>query len=190
MPEEKQDAAQKAFEIYKQLIGLTQKVNLEFLKIGEFLYLLSLDNAFQKLNPECASFDEFIADPEIGLSRTDAYDCRKIYGLFVLKCAVDPVRLAKIGKAKLAIIARHVRERELEELFYMAESLSKSDLLDELPGRRGKKDPGQFGPRQFLAVREAGIDENETGLSAIKADRPAFLQDAEGHLYVRVGIEK
>lgn len=101
MTMENTDEVGRLHKLYMQLRELSTRINLEFLKVGELVYLLSLDNTFQKLNPECASFGKFIADPKIGFSRPDACGSRRIYALFLGEHKVDPNCLSKIGKIKL-----------------------------------------------------------------------------------------
>ena len=77
------------------------------------------------------SFEDFIASPEVGFSRSKAYGLIRIRELYKEKLGIDDKTLLEIGNAKLALIAPVV-ESDKEGWLEKARHLSKSDLRIEM----------------------------------------------------------
>jgi hypothetical protein len=86
---------------------------------------------------DCGSFNEFVAQPEIGMSRSAVYALIKRYEIYAYHLNVPENRLLNIDSSKLDIIAPVVKG-DPEKWLASAEALSQSDLINEVRVAQGR----------------------------------------------------
>jgi len=94
------------------------------------------DNKIYKLL-DCDSFNEFIAQPDIGLKRSAVYALIKRYEVYVYHLKMPEDKLLDIDHTKLDAILPVV-EKGPEEWVGKARHLSYRDLLNEVRVKRGR----------------------------------------------------
>ena len=106
-----------------------------YLVLG-LLFKENRDNGLFKLLGH-DSFEDFLGTPEVGFSRSKAYQLIHIRELYKDKLGVDDKMLLEIGNAKLALIAPVV-ESDKDGWLGKARELSKSDLRVSIAEAGGK----------------------------------------------------
>jgi len=100
---------------------------------------------------DCSTFNEFIAQPEIGMSRSAVYALIKRYEIYSLHLNVPENRLLNIDNSKLDIIAPVVRNAP-EEWLSKAEQLSQSDLINETRLAQGRGEMSPLPPSSSVSA--------------------------------------
>jgi hypothetical protein len=78
------------------------------------------------------SFNEWLGQPEISLSRSNAYELMSAWRELAIEREVDPKRLAGLDLSKLTVVLPAVRDgMDVEEALSACETLSRSDLRAE-----------------------------------------------------------
>lgn len=126
-------AHEEAWELHQRIVGLRNHAERTFIEIGEALYHFDANSYWRELG--YGSFEEYIASPEVDLSRRVAYRLKGIYADFVLALNVPPEALLEAGNTKLDLVRSHANCENVEELVNMAATLSRTDLRQELSDR-------------------------------------------------------
>lgn len=131
-------AADHAWRVHSQVIEARERVERSFLDLARLLRQVRDEKLFRALGYE--SFEAWLADPEISLSRTVAY--RLITALDAVDRYQIPEPLAvEIGVSRLELAApmlRDVPAPEREIVLHEAKELSYRDLAARVRERRGE----------------------------------------------------
>ena len=119
-----------AQEYHTWLMNLKSEIGEKFLLLGKLCKDIRDGNLYKE--HDCENFAEYLG--MVGLDKSTVYRCIDIYASFVEKWKLDVKRLAPIGYSKLADIIPHASDENFEELIVKAETLSRSDLIEELRG--------------------------------------------------------
>jgi len=122
----------EAFHRYKRIVGLIWQAEKTFLELGEELCIFQEQEQWREL--EYRSFEAFLADPDVNMSRRTAYRLIRVWKLYGQALNVQHEKLIAIGTTKLDMIASHVDQNNVDRWLNTAATLSKSDLRAELDG--------------------------------------------------------
>lgn len=122
----------------KKIIELKKLASESFILMGEALYNNRKERLYEALGHE--SFESFLGDPEISISRSTAFDLMKAYEFFILTHKLDIKTLVEVGVSKVAMLLRLDLDSkaQVEDWVEKARTLSKSDLIDEIKEHQGK----------------------------------------------------
>ncbi|MGD8499786.1 MAG: hypothetical protein PVJ86_04020 [Phycisphaerales bacterium] len=126
----KADLVTDAWARHQRIVALRRLVEQTFLELGEELYHFEREQAYRKLGHD--SFNAYLADPEVDISRSLAYRLKGVYKTFVLELGSPAARLLEAGADKLDVIRPHVDEGNVDEWLDTAATLSRSDLKHEV----------------------------------------------------------
>ena len=118
------------------IIKHRDEIQFRFLVLGGLLQDCRDKLYWQRLGYE--SFAAFLGDPDITLKRSTAYNLINIYHKYSEGMGLPTERLAKIGSRRLQIILPVV-ETDPDKWLGAAESMSKSDLINEVRAEKGKE---------------------------------------------------
>lgn len=138
----------RAFQLRQELLKLRASATENFFRIGIILKEVR-DKELWRMGAD--TFEEFFADPEIGLKRSTAYHAIKLVETFP-----KWERLVEVPVSKLIMIAPHVTEDNKEELLKEAEALSRSDLGYKLR-EEGKIQPRDFGIPKIYRCKDCKL---------------------------------
>lgn len=130
--------ATEAFANARAIMSSKKDIESSFLRLA-YLLKLNRDLSYWKLLGH-ESFEEFLASPEISISRSLAYQLIYQYELYIEKLNRPEEELIEIGTAKLAVISPVVL-KDPETWLEKARVLSKSDIKIEVAGALRKKIP-------------------------------------------------
>jgi len=129
---------QNLHEFHSYIVGLVRQINYSFLDLARCLVVVHENKLYEHLCYE--TFESYIATPEISIRRASAYKLMDIYRTYVLEYKISPARLIDIEWTKLSTTLPVLTEDNVEDLLAMAESLSRSDLRQEI---KILKDPSE-----------------------------------------------
>ena len=120
-----------AFAMEKRLKAALHATRRSLMAVCAACHDISRNHAYEALGYETLA--AFLAQPDVGMSRSEFFTAAKIHEVFVLEHGVDPERLAEAGMAKLAVVLPKVAEGELdaEDAVDAAASNGLRDLRDE-----------------------------------------------------------
>ena len=121
------DDAHKRHSTIVQLRGMGEMI---FLKLGKELYEFENDRCYTTLG--YASFNSYLADPDVDISPRTAYRLKAVYKKYILEMSLPPEAVASIGYTKLSMIAPQVDKDNVDEWIAKAETLSRADIIKEL----------------------------------------------------------
>lgn len=121
---------EEAWRCHRRIVDKRNEAEQTFLELAEALYIFKRRRFFVQMGHP--TFESYIADPEVDISRSLAYRLIQEHELFVLDLECPPDRLLEAGNSKLSLIAPHVDDGNADELVEMATVLSRSDLRVEL----------------------------------------------------------
>lgn len=119
-----------AWERHQRIVFLKRTIEQTFLELAAELYEFKRLRQYEQLEHE--TFESYLGDPEVSISRRMAFRLLTTHHTFVLKYRSDTVTLIDAGIAKLCIIAPHMNKTNVEEWLDKAATLSRSDLRDEV----------------------------------------------------------
>ena len=131
-----------AHSAHKHIVTLRNKAEYTFLELGAALYVFEERKYYLELGYE--SFNEYLGDPDVDISRRMAYMLKGLHQKFALETPVQPSHQLTAGVSKLEMIRPHVEGDNVEELVNMAMTLSRSDLKIELIRKFGDGDPPEW----------------------------------------------
>lgn len=124
--------AKEAYKRYRRIQRLKWTAEKCFLDIGAELYEFHHLEQWKELDYD--SFNAFLADPDVNITRRTAYRMMRVWREYVVKLEVEPEKLLAIGGTKLDMIAAHVDENNVDKWLNMAATLTKGNLRAELKG--------------------------------------------------------
>lgn len=124
-----EDKASAGHALEQEIIDDSQQVMARYLRIGRNLHLVSKNHLYKLLGYE--SFDEWRAQPEMGLSRATSYALMKVFDTFIERLKVDYKRLEGVDWTKLYAISQFVNAENVEDYLEKVKTLSRTDLQRE-----------------------------------------------------------
>lgn len=154
-----EQAANEAFENDSSIRAIKDSLQVSFLELAKVLKENRDRKYWETLGYD--TFEAYIANPDIGFERSTIYNLIAIYERFVLEYDVQPAGLAKTYYSKLTEILPVVTKDNYEEWLTKAETLSRSDLREEVRSHQGRSpvyshaetEFGDFVKNNFLEYR-------------------------------------
>ena len=122
-----------AWQAHRQLVELKQAIEGGFIEMGRILCEIQENRYYEDLDYD--TFDAYLGQPELGISKRHAWRMIGVYKDFVMQLEIDSVLLLEAGTSKLDTIRPHITEDNAQELLNMATTLSRSDLQAEMKRR-------------------------------------------------------
>jgi len=146
-----------AFTLEQKLKAALRITRRSLIDVAEACYGISRGHAYEALGYETLA--EFLAQPDIGMSRSEFFTAAKVHEVFVLEHGIDPERLADASLTKLDVVLPKVAAGEVdaEEALGDAATQGLRDLRDGYRGEQsGDRTPGCARCR---GIPEEAIDE-------------------------------
>jgi hypothetical protein len=115
-----------AWERHNRIVAMRHEVESTFLGLAKELYFFEKEKQYIEIGHP--TFESYLADPDVDITRRLAFMLKGIYQTFVIEQKVQPVALLEAGTSKLEIIRPHVTEENIDDLLSQAKTLSRSDL--------------------------------------------------------------
>jgi len=122
--------ANDAHARHLRLVDLRNMGETIFLELGRELFEFERDKCYQVLG--YASFNSYLADPDIDISPRTAYRLKSVYKKYILDLALPPATLVGAGYTKLSMISSQVDEDNVDAWLVKAGTLSRADIIKEL----------------------------------------------------------
>ena len=137
---------ERAFQLYRQLVGICQTQTTASVDKGRLLYILKKDNLWKQIFRDY-TWNAFIANPELqGTSTTNDFRARKVYKFFIIDLGLKEKEIYGINILLLDKLVGQTNQENVIEWLSNARELSVSDfnrLFDET--FKGKKNPVDCG---------------------------------------------
>ncbi len=147
--------ASNAHDVHTDIVELRNLAVKTFLHIGERLHVFKEMRGWLVLGHP--TFESYLADPDVDISRTLAFKLIRVHELFVDFFECPPDILLQAGYNKLELIGPHVHSLNVDEWVNKAAVLSRSDLREEIREEFGDdatpKLPTDYRTRYILARR-------------------------------------
>ena len=183
-----------AWERRRRIIMLRKRIEEDFLRLAAELVRVYEDREWEQL--DCASFNAYLADPEVNISPSRAWKLMEVYERYIIAFSLEPVPLLTAGYKKLHKLLPYVDKENAARMVVWAGEVSFSDMQRELetsPDYSGTvSDRSDYTsdewhtPAEYIeAAREVmgGIDldpaTNVTAQEVIQADT-CFTKDDNG----------
>lgn len=117
--------------IHQYLVQVIQRSKKSFVKVGQLLYDLKKSGAYKKaVGDGIDTWDDYISQPEINLSRAEADRLMQIYEQFVLIRGIDRERLSEVPIKNLHYLLPLAKKggANIEELLDAAATLRQHDF--------------------------------------------------------------
>ena len=150
LQKEAEHKADQAFANHILLSELCKKAEIYEFEKGRVLYEINKEKQFQVLG--YATFDSYIAQPEINMGRSTAYLYKELWKKYVIDLEVDPFTLVGVGVTKLRKLKKYCIRENVIELLNDASQLSRSDLDTMLAERFGVEKPKKSNQLYFIKV--------------------------------------
>ena len=140
--------ATSAHKLWEKIQDLQQNIITNFLWLGKAFRVMRDELGFKDLGYD--TFNQFVAQPEIHYSISTVRNCMWVSEVAENLKIIN--RMERIGFGKSQIITPLLTENkeENEEWLSKAESLSRSDLINETRKARGKPPMGASGGKKSL----------------------------------------
>ncbi len=146
-----EDKAERAFELEREVVVGSLSARRAWIQTAAALHAIQSERLYELLGYE--RFTEWIATPEIGLSRSQAYALSSIFQTFVVENGIPIDDLAYIEASKLSETLSAVRSgHPAAEALADATALSRSDLRAKYRGI----EPGPEEPQDLAICPECG----------------------------------
>jgi len=130
----KNEEADLAFSLFKQLVEAKRILGANFLLIGAILTKIKEEKLYRYF--DCDTFREFLAMPELGFAWQTSMLFMHVFDLYIRRLKCDQERIANIPISNLQVIAPVV-EHDVEGWLSLAENASRSDLINACREYRG-----------------------------------------------------
>jgi hypothetical protein len=165
--------AEQAHKLYSKLVETLGIAKTSFVLVGSLLHQLHKNNLFKKAVGEgIDTWEDFIALPEVSLTRGEAQRLQQIYEQFVLKFGYSEEEVAQIPIKNLHYllpIAKDKRETddEFSELVEDAKSLTQKEFRENV---QDYKFPDQELTYEFLVMEKCVETGNMKKVHGITSD--------------------
>lgn len=122
--------ADDAWQRHRRIVHLRNQLETTFLTLGEELHVFHTGKQYETLG--YSTFEAYLADPEVDLSRSSAYQAIAVYRHYILNLECPTVGLLQAGVAKAELLIPYTTEDNVDEWLNKASALSRSDLRIEL----------------------------------------------------------
>lgn len=149
---DKKTRADVAQEHLQQLRNLIYEQGLSIVEIGRLLLIFKAEKLYEELGHE--NFRQFIADADIGIAPSTAYNIMRIYQLYVMKFGFTAEQLSQVPWGKLQALAPIIDGKDksaAEEWLNKAKVLGAGDFHDEVV--EYKKNKGQTKRLPYPKIR-------------------------------------
>lgn len=120
-------------ETHENLVNTIRNAKLNFVQIGALLHFLKLDDNFKSAVGSIDTWEDYLKQPEIGLSSGEASRLEQIYATFCLKFGYSTERIAAVPVKNLHYLLPIAKEAEdIEDLLNDAEHLSQKDFRERV----------------------------------------------------------
>ena len=144
-----------AHDVHTDIVALRNLAGKTFLQLGAKLSQFKEIRGWTAL--QHPTFESYLADPDVDISRSLAFKLIRVHELFVIFYECPPDILLQAGYNKLELIGPHVHSLNVEEWVNKAAALSRSDLREELREKFGDDAtpplPTDYRTRYILARR-------------------------------------
>lgn len=125
----------RAHSLHEQVVGACTAVKQSWVLLAGRLHAFHAEKAWDVLGYD--RFEDWLGTPEIGLSRSQAYQFIEAWQQLVIDRDVQPARLGEADVSKVAVVLPALKRGEVktDEALADCESLSRSDLIDRYRGR-------------------------------------------------------
>jgi len=171
------EKADKSHEIRAEIKNRTITTANNLLELGKLFKIMRDEKLFQYTDSECKTFEEYLAWDEVAFGRSTVFSFIHVYELYVLKLGYDVEFLAGIGHKRLQRI-NPVVEKDPVEWIFKANTLSPSDLRNEVRVAQGKKEI-----KNEVKENEIQIYEFKSYLEFIKAYPCIICGDKESEAH-------
>ena len=121
-----------AFENSQKIINLKNSIEKDLLRLASLL-ISNHDNQYYKILGY-DSWEEFLAIPELSMSRSFAYKIMQVYRIWIQKFFVSQENLMNIDNEKLFLASTQATKDNYEEWLERARTLSRSDIRGLIKG--------------------------------------------------------
>ena len=129
--------AEIAFKNHQDIISVKNRIGKDLLGLASLLTINHDNRYYKTLGYD--TWEEFLATPEISMSRFFAYKLMQIDRVWVNKFGVSPAKLQGIDSEKLYLMGTMINEsftnEEIEERLEQARTLSRSDVKQLKSGK-------------------------------------------------------
>jgi N6-adenosine-specific RNA methylase IME4 len=143
-------APDDAWNRHQRIVTLRNVAEKTFLALGEELYKFYYSEDYTKLGYE--TFESYLADPDVDISRGTATKLIEVYRNYNLKLNIFAAKLLPIGTEKLYLLSKHIDETNVEEWLNKAAALSRSDLKEEIARSFPPPPPPPFPEGKFRVI--------------------------------------
>lgn len=171
---EQQERAEVAFAIDQELKAALRRGQAVLWDVAEQCYLFNESRGWLDLGIE--TLEEYLAQPEIGMSRASFYKFKRTWQSLVVdrKIAADKLRALEMSKVALVAPKIIANKATVEEALADAESLAWGDLRDKYIGERAAISAGE------TSDRDDSVDPTETGTPKSDVDPTEPPSDPSG----------
>ena len=121
-----------AFENCQNIIAIKKNIGKDILELA-LLLIANHDNRYYRVLGY-DTWEEFLAIPEISMSRSFAYKIMQVYRIWVEKYNVSQDKLTDIDSEKLFLAGTQATKEDYEEWLEKAKVLSRSDIRGLIKG--------------------------------------------------------
>lgn len=155
-----QDSNSNAFELHSELVGLIKHSKRSFVETGKLLYELKKSGAYKKaVGQGIDTWKDYIAQPEIGLSITEADRLLQIYEQFVVIFGYEGDFISKVPVKHLIYllpICKKGDAAQVDELLNAAIELSTKDFKAHTDELKVKDTPLTYEYMIMMRCKETG----------------------------------
>jgi N6-adenosine-specific RNA methylase IME4 len=132
-----------AYQRHEKIKELRDLAVATFLDLGKELYYFERDKQYLELDHP--TFESYLADPDVDISRRMAFRMKGIYAKYTLELEVTTLSLLRAGYSKLDIIRPYIDKTNVDSWINKAETLSYKDIQLEI-----RREQHQNGPQEPL----------------------------------------
>lgn len=120
-------------ELYISLVAKSKVMNYNYIALGKTLKELKENDKWRDAVGDVDTWQQFVKQPEIGLSVGEANKLIDIYETYVEKMGYDEDRLSQISIKNLKALLQKAKTLDnIESFLYQAETLSDRDFKEAL----------------------------------------------------------
>jgi hypothetical protein len=144
--ETKRTTVSKPFELHEQLVKTIGFSKQSFLVIGKLLHELKKKDLYKEaIGAGMEKWDDYLSQPEIGMTRGEANRLEQIYNEFVVIYDFPEQEIAEVPLKSLHYILPiakqgYVDREEIEEMLEEARTLTQKDFRERMYERKNDTD--------------------------------------------------
>lgn len=170
--------AERGAELHRKLVEIVRIAKFSFVGMGKLLYQLSVKNLFKKaIGDGIETWEEYLRQPEIGLSIGEANRLVQIYETFVLRFGYSEEEISEIPVKNLHYLlplAKKSEPEQMEDLISDAKVLSQSDFRIKVAEH---KYPTEERTYEYIIMKKCKEDGTMTKIHGVSSETiEYFLQ--------------